>query len=209
MHEPGRGQRFPVAVNPVDPRIGGTPVVGPPVVPRSAPPHPGRVHTGGSAVEDVANGAVAILAVAAALVRYAAEVATRGRRSALPRLPFIGPRGPVLRRGPSRPGGRVLGPAVVPLPAGWPGCWGPGRPPRYGRWVWWRTSWYPTSPGRCSPASTSWPSSASSLTWTGWPPCWTWTPSWRGWTSTPCSTGWTWTRSPPGSTWTRSPPGST
>jgi hypothetical protein len=99
-----------VAVNPVDPRIGGAQMVGPPVVPRSAPPHPGRVHTDGSAVEDVANGAVAILAVAAALVRYAAEMATRSRRSALPRLPFIGPRGPVLRRALSGPVARVLGP---------------------------------------------------------------------------------------------------
>jgi len=108
--ESGSGQRVIVAVNPVDPRIGGTPVVGPPVVPRSAPPHPGRVHTDGSAVEDVANGAVAILAVAAALVRYAAEMATRSRRSALPRLPFIGPRGPVLRRALSGPVARVLAP---------------------------------------------------------------------------------------------------
>jgi hypothetical protein len=99
-----------VAVNPVDPRIGGTPVVGPPVVPRSIPPGPDHVHTDGSAVGDALNGAVAVLAVAGALVRYAAEVATRSRRTALPRLPFIGPRGPVLRRALSGPVARVLGP---------------------------------------------------------------------------------------------------
>jgi hypothetical protein len=91
----------------MDPRIGTPPVVGPPVVPHSTPPHADRVHTDGSAVEDAVNGAFAVLAVAAALARYAAEVATRSRRRALRHLPFIG-RGSVLRRALSGPAPRVL-----------------------------------------------------------------------------------------------------
>ncbi|WP_456977597.1 hypothetical protein, partial [Geodermatophilus sp. SYSU D00815] len=52
-------------------------------------------------VDDVVDGALAVLAVAAALVRYAAETAARGHRSRLPRLPSVhatlgGPLGRVL-----------------------------------------------------------------------------------------------------------------
>jgi hypothetical protein len=51
---------------------------------------------------DAVNGAVAVLAVAAALARYARDVATESSRQAVHRLPFLGG-GPVLRGMLSRP----------------------------------------------------------------------------------------------------------
>jgi hypothetical protein len=94
-----------VAVNPVDPPIGGFPVT-----PRSS--HPSRPPADrrpmdGSAVGDAVDGAVAVLAVTAALVRYAAEVAARTRRRVLPRLPFTG-QGLGVRRALHGPVARVL-----------------------------------------------------------------------------------------------------
>jgi hypothetical protein len=82
-------------MNPVDPHSDGTRRVGAPAARRStrpSPPHSDRVHA-----DDVVDAAAAVLTVAAALARYAAEVAARSRRRVLPRLPFTG-QGPVLRR---------------------------------------------------------------------------------------------------------------
>jgi hypothetical protein len=60
-------------------------------------PRSGRTHGDGSAVGDAVNGAFAVLAIAAALVRYAAEAAARSRLGVVPRLPFTGEE-PGLRR---------------------------------------------------------------------------------------------------------------
>jgi hypothetical protein len=45
-------------------------------------------HADGTALGDAVDGAFAVLAVAAALVRYAAETTVRSRRAVLPRRPF-------------------------------------------------------------------------------------------------------------------------
>jgi hypothetical protein len=65
------------------------------------------LRTDGSSVGDAIDGTFAVLAVAAALVRYAAEVTGRRRRSILPRLPFAG-QGPILRRALHGPVARVV-----------------------------------------------------------------------------------------------------
>jgi hypothetical protein len=85
-----------VAVNPVVEHPGFT-----------RPPRADRVEVYGSAVGDAVDGAFAVLAVAAVLVRYATEVAGAGRRRALARLPFTG-QGTVLRRAFHGPVARLL-----------------------------------------------------------------------------------------------------
>jgi hypothetical protein len=100
-----------VAVNPVDPAIGGAGRVGPPVARRSTEPRPPLAE--GSAVGDAVDGAFAVLTVAAALARYAAEAVVRPRRHLLPRPPFTG-HGPVLRRALHGP---VAGALVHPVSA--------------------------------------------------------------------------------------------
>jgi hypothetical protein len=59
------------------------------------------------AVDDAVDGAFAVLAVAAALVRYAADTAVRGRRAVLP-APSPVRRGPLVRRVLHGTAGRVL-----------------------------------------------------------------------------------------------------
>ena len=86
-----------MAVNPVDPQVGEARRVGPPVAGRPTHPSPlhvDRVYAEGSAVGDAVDGAFAVLAVAASLVRYAAA---RSRRRLLPHLPFT-EQGVALRR---------------------------------------------------------------------------------------------------------------
>src|SRR4051794_40374336 len=61
-------------------------------VPPPWPPRAGAGEAYGGAVEDAVDGAFAILAVAAALVRYAAESAVRGRPGVLARLTSPGHR---------------------------------------------------------------------------------------------------------------------
>jgi hypothetical protein len=90
-----------VAVNPVDPQIGGPHRLGRPVARRStlpSPPQHDRVYAEDRAVDDLVDAAVAVLTVAAALARYAADAASRSRRRILRHLPFTGPPS-VLRRG--------------------------------------------------------------------------------------------------------------
>ena len=86
-----------MAVNPVDPQVGDARRVDPPVARRPTHPSPlhvDRVYAEGSAVGDAVDGAFAVLAVAASLVRYAAA---RSRRRLLPHLPFT-EQGVALRR---------------------------------------------------------------------------------------------------------------
>jgi hypothetical protein len=86
-----------VAVNPVDPQVGDARRVDPSVARRPTHPSPlhvDRVYAEGSAVGDAVDGAFAVLAVAASLVRYAAA---RSRRRLLPHLPFT-EQGIALRR---------------------------------------------------------------------------------------------------------------
>jgi hypothetical protein len=86
-----------VAVNPVDPQVGDARRVDPSVARRPTHPSPlhvDRVYAEGSAVGDAVDGAFAVLAVAASLVRYAAA---RSRRRLLPHLPFT-EQGVALRR---------------------------------------------------------------------------------------------------------------
>jgi hypothetical protein len=85
-----------VAVNPVVEHIGP-----------ARPVRPHRVDAYGHAVGDAVDGAFAVLAVTAALVRYAAEVAVTGRRRAMARLPFSGQTA-VLRRALYGPTARLL-----------------------------------------------------------------------------------------------------
>ena len=90
-----------MAVNPVDPQIGGPHRLGRPVARRStlpSPPQHDRVYAEDRAVDDLVDAAVAVLTVAAALARYAADAASRSRRRILRHLPFTGPPS-VLRRG--------------------------------------------------------------------------------------------------------------
>ena len=80
-----------MAVNPVDPPIGEVRTVAPPVAvhPQPSPSQLDRTTLGGQAMADAVDGAVAVVAVAVALVRYAAEAtAVRARRSVIPHLPF-------------------------------------------------------------------------------------------------------------------------
>lgn len=97
-----------MAVNPVDPPAGGP--WHPPAPPISPPPSPavaGSLELYGSA-GDTMNGAVAVLQVASALVRYSAEVAVRTSRNVvLSRVPLVG-RARGLRRGLPGPIARVL-----------------------------------------------------------------------------------------------------
>ena len=86
-----------MAVNPVDPQVGDARRVDPSVARRPTHPSPlhvDRVYAEGSAVGDAVDGAFAVLAVAASLVRYAAA---RSRRRLLPHLPFT-EQGVALRR---------------------------------------------------------------------------------------------------------------
>jgi hypothetical protein len=84
-----------VAVTPVDPPIGGSRRVPAPPPRHVAPPRPLGLDRR-QAMGDAADGALAIVAVAGALVRYAVDTAARNGR-ALPHLPFTGPL-PVARR---------------------------------------------------------------------------------------------------------------
>jgi len=93
-----------VAVTPVDPPIGGSRRV--PAPPRHvAPPRPLGLNRR-QAMGDAADGALAIVAVAGALVRYAVDTATRNSR-VLSHLPFTGPL-PVARRVVGGPVARAL-----------------------------------------------------------------------------------------------------
>jgi hypothetical protein len=88
-----------VAVNPVDPRLGGVRHVAAPVARRATQPGAAqvdRLSAYGSAMGDAVDGAFADLAVAAALVRYAADTATRNGRRVLPHP--ITETAPVVRR---------------------------------------------------------------------------------------------------------------
>jgi hypothetical protein len=82
-----------MAVNPVHPQGDGLW----PAVPPSFPPRAGAAETYGGVVEDAVDGAFAVLAVAAALVRYAADSAVRSRPGVLARLTSPGHRS-LLRR---------------------------------------------------------------------------------------------------------------
>jgi hypothetical protein len=75
-------------------------------VPERLPRKPG-VEAYGSAVGDAVDGAFAVLAVSGALARYAAEVATTGRRRVLARLPLAG-QGRAVRRALAGPTARLL-----------------------------------------------------------------------------------------------------
>ena len=87
-----------MAVNPVDPPVPAPSRAGPPVAPRSwEPPAPGL----GTAVADAVDAAAALLAVAVAIGRYAAERRAQSRR---PVVPFL----PSLRRALQGPAGWVL-----------------------------------------------------------------------------------------------------
>jgi hypothetical protein len=79
-----------VAVTPVEPPIGGTRRTDLPLARHVAPPRPLTLDRR-QAVGDAADGALAIVAVAGELVRYAVDTAARGRRRLLPRLSFLGP----------------------------------------------------------------------------------------------------------------------
>jgi hypothetical protein len=85
-----------VAVNPVIEQLGP-----------ARPPQAYRAEAYGHAVGDAVDGAFAVLAVSAALVRYAAEVAATGRRRVFGRLPFTGQTA-VLRRALYGPTARLL-----------------------------------------------------------------------------------------------------
>jgi hypothetical protein len=90
-----------VAVNPVDPQIGGPHRLGRAVERRStlpSLPQHDHVHAEDRAVDDLVDAAVAVVTVAAALARYAADAASRSRRRILRHLPFTAPP-TVLRRG--------------------------------------------------------------------------------------------------------------
>jgi hypothetical protein len=81
-----------------------------PVVEPSGLLRPARADRGeayGTAVGDAIDGAFAVVAVSAALARYAAQAATAGRRSVLVRLPFTR-RQPMLRRRLHGPVARLL-----------------------------------------------------------------------------------------------------
>ena len=90
-----------MAVNPVDPQIRGPHPLGRPVARRStlpSPPQHDHVYAEDRAVDDLVDAAVAVLTVAAALARYAADAASRSRHRILRHLPFTAPP-TVLRRG--------------------------------------------------------------------------------------------------------------
>ena len=90
-HESGSGRSRAVVVNPVDPPI-GMPWRGhgrPPATPPSRTEEAGlAVH--GSPLDDARDGAVAVLAVTAALLRYTVERTVQARRTLLPRVPLTG-----------------------------------------------------------------------------------------------------------------------
>jgi hypothetical protein len=94
-----------VAVTPVDPPIGGSRRVPAPPPRHVAPPRPLGLDRR-QAMGDAADGALAIVAVAGALVRYAVDTATRNSR-VLSHLPFTGPL-PVARRVLGGPVARAL-----------------------------------------------------------------------------------------------------
>ena len=103
-----------MAVNPVDEQSGDVGRDSPPfAVPRASPSQApaGRVRFDGNvlgdAVGDAVDGAVAFLAVSAALVRYVAETAGQSSRAVLRRLP-LSARRPVLRRALAGPVAGVL-----------------------------------------------------------------------------------------------------
>ena len=79
-----------MAVTPVEPPIGGTRRTDLPLARHVAPPRPLTLDRR-QAVGDAADGALAIVAVAGELVRYAVDTAARGRRRLLPHLSFLGP----------------------------------------------------------------------------------------------------------------------
>ena len=79
-----------MAVTPVEPPIGGTRRTDLPLARHVAPPRPLTLDRR-QAMGDAADGALAIVAVAGELVRYAVDTAARGRRRLLPRLSFLGP----------------------------------------------------------------------------------------------------------------------
>jgi hypothetical protein len=90
-----------VAVNPVDPQIGGPHRLGRAVARRStlpSLPQHDHVYAEDRAVDDLVDAAAAVLTVAAALARYAGGAASRSRRRIFRHLPFNAP-GTVLRRG--------------------------------------------------------------------------------------------------------------
>jgi hypothetical protein len=94
-----------VAVTPVDPPIGGSRRVPAPPPRHVAPPRPLGLDRR-QAMGDAADGALAIVAVAGTLVRYAVDTATRNSR-VLSHLPFTGPL-PVARRVLGGPVARAL-----------------------------------------------------------------------------------------------------
>src|SRR4051812_27636645 len=99
-----------MAVIPVDPELARVRRVAPPVLlhaPHPRAPRVASLDAYGGAVGDAVDGAVAVLGVAAALVRYAAETAAVRRRSVLARLPFTGQL-PVLRHALHGPLARLL-----------------------------------------------------------------------------------------------------
>jgi hypothetical protein len=82
-----------VAVNPLDPPVRSLRPVQPPDPSGVSSPSPSQASGSppdGSAVEDAVNGAFAVLAVAAALVRYVVETTAQGPRTVLSRLPMAG-----------------------------------------------------------------------------------------------------------------------
>src|SRR4051812_33731581 len=82
-----------MAVNPLDPPVRSLRPVQSPDPSGASSPSPSQAsgsQPDGSAVEDAVNGAFAVLAVAAALVRYAVETTAQGRRAVLSRLPMAG-----------------------------------------------------------------------------------------------------------------------
>src|SRR4051794_655277 len=116
-----------MAVTPVDPPIAAPRPAAPrpaaPPVPLHAPrpraPRVASLDAYGGAVGDAVDGAVAVLGVGAALVRYASEAAVVRRRSVLARLPFAGR--PTLHRALQGRAGRLLahpGAPAVPAAAG-------------------------------------------------------------------------------------------
>ncbi len=92
-----------MAVTPVDPPIGGTHYGGMPAARHLPPARPVVLDR-----RDATDGALAIVAVTAALVRYAVDTAARTSRRVLPRLPLAGPV-PIARRALGGSVGRVLG----------------------------------------------------------------------------------------------------